>query len=273
MTVSLSPVAGGLALYSPYNAGFVMSFKALVPPSGRKWDATTKRWIIATQYGQAVADLCAQFYGVVVQAPTVAAVPALESRLLRIHYIGACKDRGNGEVSAFALVDGQWSVIFPEAALREWFMDAAAPGSVSTLFSVLAIPPAATPEEIKRAYRAAAKRWHPDVNKDPDAPEQFKRVQAAYEALSDPIKRKKYLAGLAFEAAAKQPTPHWSAQPSVSNYRPPLRCGWLMADGYESLGRFAVRKILQWADITNAEGQTLVTSWPAGADQPVEAWI
>lgn len=59
-------------------------------------------------------------------------------------------------------------------------------------YETLGVDKNASEAEIKSAFRKLAKKYHPDINKDPDAPEKFKEVQEAYEVLSDANKRKTY---------------------------------------------------------------------------------
>ncbi|WP_296281233.1 DnaJ C-terminal domain-containing protein [Pseudoxanthomonas sp.] len=59
-------------------------------------------------------------------------------------------------------------------------------------YAVLGVEPSAGDAEIKTAYRRLARKYHPDVSKEPGAEDQFKAVNEAYEALRDPQKRAAY---------------------------------------------------------------------------------
>ncbi|HIW75242.1 MULTISPECIES: molecular chaperone DnaJ [Gordonibacter] len=60
------------------------------------------------------------------------------------------------------------------------------------LYEVLGVSKNATEDEIKKAFRRRARELHPDVNKAPDAEDQFKELNEAYDVLSDPAKRAQY---------------------------------------------------------------------------------
>ncbi|MFF3933348.1 DnaJ C-terminal domain-containing protein [Streptomyces hirsutus] len=59
-------------------------------------------------------------------------------------------------------------------------------------YEVLGVPRTADKDEIQRAYRTLARRYHPDVNKDPQAEERFKEINEAFSVLSDPEQRARY---------------------------------------------------------------------------------
>lgn len=59
-------------------------------------------------------------------------------------------------------------------------------------YEVLGVSKTASKDEIKKAYRKLSKKYHPDINKEPDADEKFKEVKEAYEVLSDDSKRSHY---------------------------------------------------------------------------------
>jgi len=59
-------------------------------------------------------------------------------------------------------------------------------------YESLGVPRTATQDDIRKAYRKLARKYHPDVNKSPGAEAKFKEVAEAHEVLSDADKRKKY---------------------------------------------------------------------------------
>jgi molecular chaperone DnaJ len=70
-------------------------------------------------------------------------------------------------------------------------------------YAVLGLTPGASDNDIKRAYRKLARDLHPDVNPDPGAKERFQEVNRAYQALTDPEKRRIVdLGGDPFDAGA-----------------------------------------------------------------------
>lgn len=273
---SITAENGYLLWRTPYNPALVAALKTAIPASDRRFEGDIKAWKVAPQHGQTLVRLTEQYLGETVRLPAVGtSAVAKETRILEVRYLGATKDRGDGNRSAFGLVDGVWAVIFPEAVLREWFNAAARPDEEATLYAVLGVPQAVEAAELKSAYRRLARTWHPDVCREIDAKEQFQRIQHAYDVLKEPRLRARYDAGLALTASLKPGRLQQGLESIFQDsqgYRSPLRCGLIMAEGHDTLGRFVVEKILTWQDITDGYGRTLVVSWPRGADEPVEQW-
>jgi hypothetical protein len=277
---------GTLAFRSPYDPGLIAALKAKVPYSDRKPIYNGKKfqyWAIAPQHAQLLADLAEQYLGSRPQVPQVQTVVTSTVQLLQVKYIGAAKERQGGQKTASGWYNGGWTVIFPEAVLKEWFaIDPDKPEQQSTLYAVLGVAQAVSAKALQSAYRAAARQWHPDVCKEPGAADQFRRIDEAYQVLSNPLKRRKYDAGLQLAASVQKVPPrapdgtlyHFNViKRYASEWRPPLRCGYILCEGVEQLGRFVVSEILQWEDIVNSQGQTLVTSWPPGGDHFEERWV
>jgi len=65
---------------------------------------------------------------------------------------------------------------------------------MADFYEVLGITRTSTDDEIRKAYRKLAIKWHPDKNpgNQAEATEKFKLISEAYEVLSDPAKRKEY---------------------------------------------------------------------------------
>lgn len=80
-------------------------------------------------------------------------------------------------------------------------------------YAALGVEQTATPEQIQHSYRRLARKYHPDVSKEPDAEARFKDVAEAYQALKDPEKRaaydeiaRRYRHGQSFD-----PPPGWNS--------------------------------------------------------------
>ncbi len=82
-------------------------------------------------------------------------------------------------------------------------------------YEVLGVTRKATQEEIKRAFRKLARKYHPDVNADANAEAKFKEVNEAYDVLGDPEKRRKYDAlGSNWQHGSEfTPPPGWQGYP------------------------------------------------------------
>lgn len=78
--------------------------------------------------------------------------------------------------------------------------------ATTTLYDTLGVTRSATTEEIRRAYRALAKRHHPDAARAPGSDQRFAEIASAYEVLANPDKRRAYdeeLAGVGRSAGSR----------------------------------------------------------------------
>lgn len=275
---SLTPCKdGSLAVSTPFDRAFVDALKNQVPFAARKWHMNAKQWLIDPSYGPAVAALIQQYFGEHVVVPTTNAAVIPTIKLIQMLYLGRCKARNNGDVTASGYADGSWSLSFPEAILRAFFCDDQQqddidPDKPKSLYAILGIPAFSEAEAIKVAYRRMAKVWHPDVNHEDGATERFQKINHAYEVLKDNRQRRKYDVGLTLEMrATKKVEP--MARYTTDGYRAPLCCGLLLVEGIERLGVLTVSNILKWDDIIDAQGRTMVSSWPVGAETFETRWI
>ncbi|MBD0270619.1 MAG: J domain-containing protein [Acetobacteraceae bacterium] len=95
-------------------------------------------------------------------------------------------------------------------------------------YEILGVARTASADEIRKVYRALAKRWHPDTNPDkPEAETRFKAVSAAYALLSDPEQRARFDRGEIDASGAERPPPpppgggwrDWADAPGGARYR------------------------------------------------------
>lgn len=302
----LYPLGDGLALESSFDSALVEAIKKL-PARERRWDSDNRVWVVAPHHGPYVAQVVMDTLRVQIQVPQVkaGALPPLETRTVDLEYLARCRVReGDNQATAMGRIGGYWTYMFPEKILRAFFDSLT--GSVSsikppTLFEVLVVTQDANEDAVKAAYKKQVKRWHPDVNKEPDAEDQFKRVKDAYDVLKDSNLRKRYLAGLKLERMAEQqmieekiypdrvsantflnssratgrgmPNKFTQDQNDQYGYRTPWTCGHLVVEGRQTLNPFVVREIKSWVDIIDAQGRTMVASWPKGGDTFQVSWV
>jgi curved DNA-binding protein len=104
-------------------------------------------------------------------------------------------------------------------------------------YKIMGVARDASQDDIKRAYRKLARKYHPDVSKEPDAETRFKEVGEAYEVLQDPEKRAAY-DRLGTEWKANQefrPPPDWNAGFEFSGHEFSQADAEKYSDFFESL--------------------------------------
>lgn len=258
---------GGLDFFSSWNEELKDALKYAIPAAQRSWVPARKCWAVAPQQGDVLVALVRTHMGLELTLPANADLSATQiTETLDVRYIGRVKVRADGTETASGWTDNGWNAVFPGSVLKAWFHETGEVNLAGSLYSALGISTAAGPDELRKAHRRAAKTWHPDVCREDNAEENFRRIQRAYEVLSDPAKRSRYDAGLQLQLRTGE------SKPFDDEYRTPLLCGLITVRGTRSLGRFLVDDILDWDDIVDRHGRTLVTSWSAGAEHFVEFW-
>src|SRR5438552_3035767 len=77
----------------------------------------------------------------------------------------------------------------------------------------------ASPDDVKKAYRKLARKYHPDVSKEKGAEEKFKEINEAYQTLGDPEKRKAYdQLGNYRPGEEIRPPPEWRTQHGAGSF-------------------------------------------------------
>jgi hypothetical protein len=267
---------GSIAFHSSYDQGLVQALKDTIPSQDRRWNKDEKHWRVDPKHAKTLVRLAKNylFVDAEIQGSLFQQQAKPEIAVLKLEYLGTAKDRGGDEPTAYGWVDGNWNAVFPLSVLKTWFNiavhDVEAP---ITLYGVLGVKQDIVGADLKKAYRRAAKQWHPDVSKESNAQEMFVRIQEAYEILSDPLKRRKFAAGMVFEKTlSKNSIPTNSFEKRGQWWYPPLRCGWITIQGLQSLGRWSVETIHEWQDIER-NGKTMVTTWMPGAKHFITRWI
>jgi curved DNA-binding protein len=104
-------------------------------------------------------------------------------------------------------------------------------------YEIMGVARDATRDEIKRAYRKLARKYHPDVSKEPDAEERFKQLGEAYEVLKDPEKRVAYdrLGSQWQQGQEFRPPPGWDAGFEFTGSGAPGSDAGGFSDFFESL--------------------------------------
>lgn len=188
--------------------------------------------------------------------------------VIKVEYIGAVRthnhqfnlnrhnrNRVTFDTYASAWVDGGWNVRFPEKVLRDFFPEP--PPKFDGNFHKALLH-----GDINKTFKQLARQFHPDLNRSKDAHAMFLKLRRAYDDLRDPMRRKRYEAGLKFQTQALQ---------KEVVFRVPKSCGLVEVTGeYEAVPRMpegepaprlTVTKILSWSDIVNEQGQVMSSRW------------
>jgi hypothetical protein len=260
-----------------YNPDLVADMRLEIPNTAKAWHnggRDDRYWTISADYFEKAKELSTRHgYEVVITGGTLNQLKP-GSHTFDLDYMGLVRDRSDGTQTATGWVNGYWNAVFKLDVLQEWFNFNAKPNVAASLYEVLSLQQglsgALFDKALKKAYRRYARTWHPDVCKEPEADEAFKRGQEAYERLSDPLFKAKYDAGLKFERDYPVEQGNWKG--ASIQWKPPVRCGKLTVLGLKVGDKYDIHKIVQWRDITNDRGETMISFWDISLDKFVTEW-
>ena len=134
--------------------------------------------------------------------------------------------------------------------------------SYKDYYKILGVESNATADQIRKAYRKLAKKYHPDVNKEAGAEQRYKDINEAYEVLKDPAKRQKYdTLGENWEQDFA-PHPGWQDMRGGGDFGGGFSDFFKTIFGSFNMGRF-----------NDNEGEPIFTSRPRTRDQEVSMSI
>lgn len=273
-----------------YDQRVVDLFKRHILPAHRSFKKDLNNgWLI---HPDAIETACLQFeavYGGKITRPAPIQNPIkpdVRVEIFRVEYVGSCHQRmanpkgiSGPYYSAYGAFSPKvWGVEFPEEVLKSFFglsVNLNKQG-IETFYQILLVQENCDFQSLKSAHRRLVRQWHPDLCKEPDANDRFRAIQEAYEILCDPIRRRKYDAGLFFERQNQggDLAPDLNPFKDQWGYRSPLTSGLITVKGIQSsvMTRFLAHEILSWEDLKNDKDQVAVSSWKSGQETYQIIW-
>lgn len=274
---SITQSGNDYAVKTPKTTRFLEELKQAVSIRARKWDAKNRVWIISAEYIESLARVIEKNFDEKPEIPKLVKIEASQKYSFQLDYVGIPKERqGETVKTSLGLSKGDWRIVFTETVLRDWF-EKEPHSKEETLFSALLVSENASEQEIKSGYRKMSRTWHPDFNRNSELgqdyfTERFRKINEAYLILCDPLKKKKYQAGLYLERSSNQAKLDYFNR-KFDCFIPPLRCGNLTVTGSITVGRLRVSEILSWTDCVNEQGQMMVSSWNKESQTVRIEWV
>ena len=257
-------------LSTPFHKTFIERMKATIPAPDRVWHPNTKEWVFPYTQAQRVKELVKDTFLESVDITLPRSNPT-EVMQLKVYYLSRSRERTDwGGFFALGYDGRRWIYRFPQQVLLRYFNveDFKVTNPLpNTLYEVLGVSRLALATDIKSAYRRLAREWHPDVCKEPDAADRFRRVNDAYQTLSNSTKRSLYDVGL---TVAKVKVERNMFRGDM--YRAPFRSGLIEVEGTAIADYVNVVHIRSWVPLVE-NGRTLISSWTVGATEPTLMWV